>query len=179
MARLKSYGYMTSHDLIVVAETGKLNIVDNITCPFCETRITETRTDARDVPMPFCSLCGVFLVPVWQITKDATGRHLTLGLSPKAVHATHTEIGEIKEASHTLTMPEENAVGSQSKTHTSKHKDVVGQVLAFMENLSPATTAEMLNALDCSRQSLNNALTKLVETQQIRKIKRGVYETAH
>ena len=177
MSRLKSYGHITAHELSVVASTGKLNIADNIDCPFCEGSITESRVDVRNVPMPFCSLCGVFLVPVWQITSDATGRHLTLGLSPKAVYATHTEIGEIKEASHTLTMPEENAVGSESKKQ--KHKDVAGQVLAFMENISPATTAEMLNALDCSRESLNNALTKLVETQQIRKIKRGVYETAH
>ena len=176
MSGLKSYGYMTAHELSVVANTGKLNTADNIACPFCDGRIRESRADARDVPMPFCSGCGVFLVPVWQIAEDTTGKHLAVRLYPKAVYATHTEKGELKEASHIPTMPEENTVVSEPKTHDSEHKDVAGQILAFMENVSPVTTAGLLNALDCSRESLNKALNKLVETRQVRKLKRGVYE---
>ena len=73
MLGLKSYGYITAHDLSVVTETGKLNIADDIACPFSDGSITVCQTDARGVRMPFCFSCGVFLVPVWEILEGPKG----------------------------------------------------------------------------------------------------------
>ena len=82
---------MTSGDLETAERNGKLDIASHIACPFCDSQRTTIKEDVRGVLLPFCHICGVFLVLVWQIAEDATGRHLAVRLSPKPEHAIHTE----------------------------------------------------------------------------------------
>ena len=184
-------------DLETAERNGKLDIASHIACPFCDSQRTTIKEDVRGVLLPFCHICGVFLVLVWQIAEDATGRHLAVRLSPKPEHAIHTEKREVGEASHrndkatphpdtkTSTiptpqlaeqLPEEQLYTPKRRGNgASEHKDVAGQVLRFLTQHNQATTREMLDALDCSRVSLNNALRKLTATKQLRKVKHGVY----
>ena len=183
MPRLKGHAYMTAEDLETAERNGKLDIASHIACPFCGSQRTTIKKDARGVSLPFCHICGVFLVLVWQITEDATGRHLAVRLSPKPEHAIHTEKREVGEASSTIPTPQLAEQLPEEQLYTPKrrgngapeHKDVAGQVLRFMTQHNEATTREMLDALDCSRVSLNNALRKLTATKQLRKVKHGVY----
>ena len=174
---------MTAEDFEKAERNGKLDIASHIACPFCDSQRTTIKEDVRGVLLPFCHICGVFLVLVWQIAEDATGRHLAVRLSPKPEHATYTEKRELGEAPLTLPTPQLAEQLPEEQLYTPKrqgnatpeHKDVAGQVLRFLTQHNEATTQEMLDALDCSRVSLNNALRKLIATKQLRKVKHGVY----
>ena len=178
MSKLKSRGCITSYDIGEAEREGKLNIADNIDCPFCEREVTKSREDARGVSMPFCSVCSVFLMFVWKI--DASG--LSVRLSPKPKDATHTNPGEIAEDTRDTEQPialQEKETTQNNTGKTNRKKDVAGQILSYLTDKdTSATTDEMLNALDCSRASLNNALKQLVKSKQVRKVRRGVYKIA-
>lgn len=62
--------------------------------------------------------------------------------------------------------------------HASQHKDVKGQIRAYFKEtgVSVAKTGELLQAIGCSRVSLNTALQKLIEAGEIRQIQKGYYE---
>ena len=176
MSKLKSRGCITSYDIGEAEREGKLNIADHIACPFCDSEVTGSREDARGVFMPFCSVCGVFLVLMWKI--DPSG--LSVRLSPKPKDATHTNPGEIAEDTRDTEQPiapQEKETTQNNTDKPNRKKDVAGQILAYLTDKdAPTTTGEMLNALDCSRASLNKALNKLIETKQIRKVRRGVHK---
>ena len=178
MAKLKSRGSITSDDIGEAEREGKLNIADNIACPFCDRAVTGSREDARGVSMPFCSVCGVFLVFVWKI--DAS--ELSVRLSPKPKDATHTDPGEIAEDTRDTEQPiapQEKKTTQNNAGKTNRKKDVAEQILSYLKDRdASAKTGEMINALDCSRESLNNALNKLIEAKQICKERRGVYNIA-
>ena len=65
-----------------------------------------------------------------------------------------------------------------SSRHAAQHTDVKGQIQAYFRNnnISVAKTEELLEVIECSRVSLNNALKRLLEDGEIRKIKQGYYE---
>ena len=176
MSKLKSRGCITSYDIGEAEREGKLNIADNIACPFCDREVTGSREDARGVFMPFCSVCGVFLVLMWKI--DPSG--LSVRLNPKPKDATHTDLGEIAEDTRDIEQPiapQEKKATQNNTDKTNRKKDVAGQILSYLTDKdTSATTDEMLNALDCSRASLNNALKQLVKSKQIRKVRRGVHK---
>ena len=178
MSKLKSRGCITSYDIGEAEREGKLNIADNIDCPFCEREVTKSREDARGVFMPFCSVCGVFLMFVWKI--DASG--LSVRLSPKPKDATHTNPGEIAEDTRDTEQPiapQEKETTQNNTGKTNRKKDVAEQILSYLTDRdTPTTTGEMRDALDCTHTSLNNALKQLVKSKQVRKVRRGVYKIA-
>ena len=178
MSKLKSRGCITSYDIGEAEREGKLNIADNIDCPFCEREVTKSREDARGVSMPFCSVCSVFLMFVWKI--DASG--LSVRLSPKPKDATHTNPGEIAEDTRDTEQPialQEKETTQNNTGKTNRKKDVAGQILSYLTDRdTPTTTGEMRDALDCTYTSLNNALKQLVKSKQVRKVRRGVYKIA-
>ena len=125
--------------------------------------------------LPFCQPCGIFLVLVWQVAGKPTYSHLTVRLIPKPEHATHTEENQLGEYQRQvdeqpLTDP------TQHQPNTSGHKDAAGQILSYFSIKGGfATTAELRQALDCTHESLNNAINKLINDGKLRKVKRGVY----
>lgn len=65
---------------------------------------------------------------------------------------------------------------SQSPEHHNAHIDVKGQVEAYLTEHHIATTPKLRDVCNCSREALNQALHKLINTKQIRRVKRGVYQ---
>lgn len=57
------------------------------------------------------------------------------------------------------------------------HKDVAASVRHLLKEEQTLSTKELVERIDASRQSIDAALKKLVNTGEIRKVKRGVYET--
>ena len=57
-------------------------------------------------------------------------------------------------------------------------KDVARKILGMLKQQrnKTATTPMLLDACDCSREGLNKALKKLINTKRVRKLKRGVYQ---
>lgn len=57
------------------------------------------------------------------------------------------------------------------------HKDVAGQILNHLwEHGHIAKTREMINAIGCSEEGFNKAITKLITEGKVEKIARGVYK---
>ena len=104
-------------------------------------------------------------------------------LTPEKIDAIETDttahenppVNQPHHQPHTI---ETEARRHTTTQHASQHKDVKGQIRAFFKDfgVSVAKTQEMRNALNCSRVSLNNALKKLQEDGEIRKISHGYYE---
>ena len=154
----------------------------------------------------FCSDCGVSfrievidVIGVLQIhfTPDAASvRHITAESEHSQTQHTATgtdadndvehdsdgiatrilsdPVSENQNENQPLNQP--HAFDSQSPEHHNAHRDVKGQVEAYLTEHHIATTPKLLAVCNCSREALNQALHKLIHTQQIRKVKRGVYE---
>lgn len=57
------------------------------------------------------------------------------------------------------------------------HKNVAASVRQLLEQEKRVSTQQLAEQIDASRQSIDAALKKLINTGEIRKVKRGVYET--
>ena len=171
MPKSNTHGHPTAEAIREAQRSGKLDIAADITCPFCEGGIT-IKEDARGVSTPFCRACGVFLALVWRVTDNGC---LRVRLNPKS-EQTSDELEAGSEETPILRDAEpeyETPVPIQAP----EHKDVAGQLMSFMtERESPATTRELLDALDCTRESLNKAAGKLMAAGQLQRVKRGIYE---
>ena len=82
MPKSNTHGHPTAEEIREAQRTGKLDIADDITCPFCEGSIT-IKKDARGVSTPFCLACDVFLTLVWVVTDNGC---LAVRLNPKSEH---------------------------------------------------------------------------------------------
>ena len=55
------------------------------------------------------------------------------------------------------------------------HKGIKSQILAFLSDSEARRTAEIVSHVNGARQKVNAALSELVKTGEIEKVKRGVY----
>ena len=69
MAKLKSYGMLTSGEISQAEHNDKFLVADGLRCPFCEGRV-QTQISQRGNELPFCYTCGVFLNLVWEIRQN-------------------------------------------------------------------------------------------------------------
>lgn len=62
-----------------------------------------------------------------------------------------------------------------NKVPENYHKGIKSQILAFLSDSEARSTAEIVSEVDGARQKVNAALSELVKTGEIEKVKRGVY----
>ena len=62
-----------------------------------------------------------------------------------------------------------------NKVSEDYHKGIKSQILGFLSDSETHRTAEIVSHVDGSRQKVNSALSELVKTGEIEKVKRGVY----
>jgi len=65
-----------------------------------------------------------------------------------------------------------------NKVPENYHKGIKSQILAFLSDSEARSTAEIVSEVDGARQKVNAALSELVKTGEIEKVKRGVYRGA-
>ena len=70
MAKLNSYGILTSGEIGDAERSGQLSIAEKLSCPFCEGDI-HTKTGDQAIEQPFCETCGVFLPLFWRYIRVA------------------------------------------------------------------------------------------------------------
>lgn len=61
---------------------------------------------------------------------------------------------------------------------TQEPSDVAIMITAFLMRHTPATTAELREATQCSSDKLNKILNDLIESGTVERVKRGVYQLA-
>lgn len=142
--------------------------VGKIKCYFCTETITTIATDARGKELPRCRPCNIYYQPHWTLQQDGT---LAIGIMPRIHDYEHTETNEIPQATQNETET------SNTDEKAPQHKDVRGQILRlFDEKDRPIQTAEFLNLISASRQSITNALKKLIAEGRVHQTQRGTYE---
>ena len=159
MAKLRTYGMLTSGEIFKAEHNGKLSIAEKLSCPFCEGEI-HTKTGEREIEQPFCYTCGVFLTLVWEIHQN----HLQVRFAPrtKDVEAGENEILQ--------------SIGYNIQVSIQRDGTIADEILAFLDKQPIAETAELRAATQSSPQGFSLAIKKLIEAGAVRKIRRGCYE---
>ena len=134
-----------------------------ITC-CCDYPVTETQIDKNGVKLPYCHLCGIFYKPTWRFENG----ELYISTEP---------IIQRENAPVPDERPQENTqTPTQTLTQKPKHKDVKGKILELFQEKKTLKTAEIIEQVGTSRQSIDIALKKLIAENRIRKLNRGVYQ---
>ena len=160
MAKLKSYGMLTSGEISDAEHNGKLSIADHLCCPFCEGEI-HTKTGESGNELPFCETCGVFLTLVWEIHQN----HLQVQWFPRTKDIADSTIKEIKQST-----------GHDIQLSRQREGTIADEILAFLDKQPIAETAELRRATQSSPQGVSLAIKKLIAAGEVRKVKRGWYE---
>ena len=186
MPRLKSYGILTAGEYSYAESTGKFMIAKELCCPFCETLITETKEDGRGVNTPFCEICGVIVSLVWNIRRGIrTSLEVRFSPRPESNRADLIIDNELQQEVADDPSAVSGAPATQASTDRQEaiplpnhaaQSDVASKVLSLFEVKPTVTTAEMLASIECSREGLNKALRKLLDGEELGKVKRGVYQ---
>jgi len=160
MAKLNSYGILTSGEIGDAERSGTLSIAEKLSCPFCEGDI-HTRTGEQEIEQPFCETCGVFLPLFWEIHQ---GR-LQIRWFPRTKDIADRGTKEIRQS-------------TGDDIHVSKQRigTIADEILAYLNKHRIAETAELRQATQSSPQGFNLAIKKLIEAGKVRKVKRGWYE---
>ena len=159
MAKLRTYGMLTSGEIFEAEHNGKLSIADHLCCPFCDGKI-HTKTGERKIEQPFCQTCGVFLTLVWEIHQD----HLQVQFAPGAIDVGAGENEILQSTGYNIQL-------SRQRDGT-----IADEILAFLDKQPIAETAEIRKATQSSPQGFSLAIKKLIAAGEVRKVKRGWYE---
>ena len=88
---------------------------------------------------------------------------------PAALPVPETDITETPNQPQAIDVP-------IPASHPNARKDVARQIIEYLtEHQNTATTSQLLDTCQCSREALNKALQKLIKAGTIEKVKRGVY----
>ena len=190
MPKLKHYGILTAGEDSQAEYAGKYLIATELCCPFCETPITETKEDRRGVNTPFCGICGILVSLVWNIQTNPssdirTSLEVRFSPRPESNSADLIIPGELQQevADDPSAVSGAPAIQPSTDRHEATplpnqatHSDVASKVLSLFEFKPTVTTGEMLASIECSREGLNKALRKLLDSGELGKVKRGVYQ---
>ena len=159
MAKLKSYGMLTSGEISEAEHNGKFLVADELKCPFCEGGI-QTQISQRVNELPFCYTCGVFLTLIWEIHQN----RLQVRFAPrtKDVGAGENEILQ--------------STGDDIQLSRQRDGTIADEILAYLEKHPTAETSELRQATQSSPQGFSLAIKKLIAAGEVRKVKRGWYE---
>ena len=175
--------YITSADWQTLAHEGKLNPIalPTLHCYFCNTLVNTTETDGRSVQLPHCTACGIYYEFQWILQEG----HFGIIILPREYRYQHTETNEIAQQTQaTHPQPEQPSEQQDEQPHTQpispiapQHKDVRGQIIALMQQrLTPIKTAELLENINASRQSIMTQINQLIAHGKIRKVQRATYQ---
>ena len=159
MAKLRTYGMLTSGEIFEAEHNGKFLVADGLRCPFCDAGI-QTQTGDREIEQPFCETCGVYLPIVWEIHQNRL--QVQFAPSTKDVGAGETEILQ--------------STGAAIQGSIQRDSTIADEILAYLEKHPTSETAELRRATQSSPQGFSLAIKKLIAAGEVRKIKRGWYE---
>ena len=146
MAKLRTYGMLTSGEIFEAEHNGKFLVADGLRCPFCDAGI-QTQTGDREIEQPFCETCGVYLPIVWEIHQNRL--QVQFAPSTKDVGAGETEILQAIRQRYTyVPMQREGTIADE--------------ILAYLEKHPTAETAELRRATQSSPQGFSLAIKKLI-----------------
>lgn len=150
-------------------------------CLSCEQRLTSAETCTNTCPIQTYLVCehedAELYISRLAIRSDAHFPREPTEIQTRTPNDTDSTDNETP---HTQNQPvnQPPAIDDQipSDEHPNRHTDVKGQVLAHLTEHHIATTPKLRDVCNCSPEALNQALQKLINAKQIRKVKRGVYE---
>lgn len=170
--------YISSGEWAELEQAGKLEPREfgELRCYFCADSVTLAQSDTRCGDLPYCQNCGISYYPQCQLSPIG---QLSIVIMP---------ILWRDEQNNPTDIPQTETDGDTDSTYTEalpdtpdekapQHKDVRGQILTiFAEKNRPIQTGEFLNIINASRQSITNALKKLIAEKRVHQPSRGTYQ---